>query len=65
MIRRKTFPVLVSVRGPRRSIDRLAKGYVAGNSLSIAVRRHGAVLILAQDAQLATQSYKSAVMESQ
>jgi len=65
MIRRKTFPVLVSVRGPRRSVDRLAKGYVAGNSLSIAVRRHGAVLIPAHDAQLATQSCKSAVMESQ
>jgi len=65
MIRRKTFPVLVSVRGSRRSIDRLAKGSVAGNNLSIAVRRLGAILFLAQDAKLATQSYTSAAMDSQ
>jgi len=65
MIRRKTFPVLVSVSGQRMSIDSLAKGSVAGNSLSIAVRRLGAILFLAQDAQLATQSYASAAMVSQ
>ena len=64
MIRRKTFPVLVSVRGPRRSIDRLAKGSVSGNNLSLAVRRLGATLFLAQDAQLATHSYTSAAMDS-
>jgi len=65
MIRRKTIPVLVSVRGPRRSIDRLANGSVAGNNLSIAVRRLGAILFLAQDAQLANQSYTSATKDSQ
>ena len=65
MIRRKTFPVLVSVRGPRRSIDRLAKGSVTGNNLSITVRRLGAILFLEQDAQLATQSYTSAAIDSQ
>ena len=65
MIRRKTFPVSVSVRGPSRSIDRLAKGSVAGNTLSIAVRRLGTILFLEQDAQLAIQSYTSAAMDSQ
>ena len=65
MIRRKTIPVFVSVRGPRRSIDRLAKGSVAGNNLSIAMRRLDEVLFLAQEAQMATQSYTSADMDSQ
>jgi len=65
MIRRKKFPVLVSVRGPRRSIDRLEKGSVAGNNLSIAVRRPGAIMFLAHDAQLATQTCTSAAMDSQ
>jgi len=65
MIRSKTFPVLVYVRGPRRSIDRLAKGSVAGNNLSIALRQFGAILFLAQDAQLPTQSYTIMAMNSQ
>jgi len=62
---RKMFPVFVSVCGPRRSRDRLAKGSVAGKNLSIAVRRLGAILFREQDGQLATQSYTSAAMKSQ
>jgi len=65
MIRRKKFPALVSVSGPRRSIYRLEKGSVAGNNLSINVGRLGAILSLAQAAQLATQSYTSEAMDSQ
>jgi len=51
MIRRRTFPVLISVRGPRRSINKRSKGSVAGNNVSIAVRRLGAILFMARDAQ--------------
>jgi len=65
VIRRKTFPLLVLVRGPRRSIDKLAKGSDAGNNLSMAVRSLDAILFLAQDAQLATQSHTSASRDSQ
>jgi len=46
-------------------MDRLAKGSVAANYLSIAVRRFGAILFRAQVEQLATQLYTSAAMDSQ
>jgi len=59
MIRKMTFPVLASVSGPRTSMDRLEKVSVAGNNMSIAMRRLGAILFRVEGAQLATQSYKS------
>jgi len=65
VIRRKTFPVLVYVSGPMRSMDRLAKGSVAGKTLGIAVRSLGAILFRANDVQLATPSYTSAAMDAQ
>jgi len=65
IIRRKTFPALVSFSGPRRSMDRLATGSVAGKNLSIAMHRLGAILFREENVQLATQSYTSAAMDSQ
>jgi len=46
-------------------MDRIAKGSLAGNNLSTAVRRLGSILLRAQGAQLATQSFMSAAMDSQ
>jgi len=64
-IRKKTFPVLVSVNGSRRSIEKLPKESVAGNNFSIAVRRVGAILFREHDAELANQSNSSAAIHSQ
>jgi len=58
-------PSLCICQGPEESIDKFAKGSVAGNKLSIAVRRLGAILFRAQDAHLATQSCTSAAIDSQ
>jgi len=65
MFRRNTFPVLVSVSGPRRSMDMLAKEPVTGNNMRTAVRRLDARLLRAHDVQLAMQPNTTADMESQ
>ena len=61
----KDVPGLGLCQGSEEVHRQAREGVHRRKNLGIAVRRLGAILFLAQDAQLATQSYTSAAMDSQ